>query len=421
MLRKMLLPISIAIAIVAPAMAHSADPEDPVITEANRDKARSEARKARSDALKAEADARYAPLQRFAGTGETTIGTGGGDMESAYLSAVALRNVAVAIDRRVDSLLGSTAPARAAGDGPAASRVILLAASDTFSFDRLAAFETESSELVGAFNRALQAAGGRTPQSCGASQGSDGFRSPGFSGAIATAGALLNLVQGDLEVRGFTETGGDTMLMRALAEANPNRYVLHTALIEPPRLADEPSVRDPLVAIEACEDAARQRARARGLAANHKARLEALVTRATGFRDRLSTPAADGGSIPIATILRQSNLRRNSPFVLRVQVQRRGGTMLIRKNLWTALGAPAVVLSGGVIADFELTERSTGWMRGGRVDCRTDLTGLRNAIRLQGGDIVCADGPPERRPRQSRTARRDRLSYDASVFRSQEP
>jgi len=141
----------------------------------------------------------------------------------------------------------------------------------------------------------------------------------------------------------------------------------------------------------------------------------------------MTTPAADG-SMRLATALRQSRLMRNANnLVLRVEVNRAGGTMITVKNLWTAVGLPAIRLSGGVIASYSLTDRTNGTVRlSGTVVCRTELTGLRSAMALRRSGLLCSANPPlpptarsdeeERRQRQDR-----RLSYDPRIYSRTNP
>ncbi len=60
-------------------------------------------------------------------------------------------------------------------------------------------------------------------------------------------------------------------------------------------------------------------------------------------------------------------------------VEKGGGSLLKRSNLWTALGAPTVGITGGLIVSYTLTEpRGGGFLQGGALVCRTALTNLRD-------------------------------------------
>jgi hypothetical protein len=149
---------------------------------------------------------------------------------------------------------------------------------------------------------------------------------------------------------------------------------------------------------------------------------QAVLARVIAFQDRVTSPTTDG-SVRLASALRQSYLMRAANnLVLRVRVNRAGGTMITVKNLWTAIGLPAIRLSGGAIASYTLTERTSGLVRmSGTVVCRTELTGLRSAMRLRQSALACSASPPSRDARRNadderRRQEEHRLDYDPRIF-----
>lgn len=485
MLRRLLLPIALALAVITPVLA--ADPPvDPVVAEANQAKARAEAleaqykaQKAEYDALKTRAESLVAPLHQFAGSGANNVTPSTTQMEATYLAAVAMQDVARIIDQRVSAYIageGSNLLARADEAGavdddtiadkmealgdvvaepdnsivelpepdeadkpvapnsaqpqarPAASRgaeVVLLAGAEGYSFDNFVAFEIEAGGIIEASLRALR----RTGTSCPATDVAVTTRNEyALPGVIATAGALIGLLQSDTTVASYGSLGSDVMLINALAGRHNNFYVRQDAL-----LLTTPS-RDNRVMIwlektRHCEaylkaEVARQSpAQPTDAQKAQVAEMNLVLTRIGEFSTRLRTAGTDGRLL-LAAILRQERLQNNtSSYVLRVTLDAAGGTLITRKNLWTALGAPAIILSGGVIADYSLSDRNTGaLLLGGTVVCRSGMTGLRSAIALQHADIVCADDAPDRQtrnysaPRRAPAPRRP-LDYDNAVFR----
>jgi len=206
----------------------------------------------------------------------------------------------------------------------------------------------------------------------------------------------------------------------------PGAYIRQDAL-----LAAEPSASNPVVRrldrVAACEvdlHSEIKRLTPKKQSAAQVAEMTRAVARIEAFNSRITTATADG-KVPLATVLKQSVLEdSSSPYVLRTKVNRAGGTMLKRKNLLTAIGAPPFTLSGGIIADYILSDRTSGVVvKAGSVVCRTRLTGLHAAMRLRERDIICAENPPRRtasnRPYSSRRSRG--TGHDEPIFRLPDP
>jgi hypothetical protein len=486
MLRRLLLPTAVAFAIMTPVLAAD-PPVDPVVAEANQATAQAQAReaqykaqKAEYDALKARADSLVAPLHQFAGTGTNQVTPSTTQMEATYLAAVAMQDVARIIDQRVSAYIagpGRNPRARAdeagavggdaiadkieilrnvgtesddsaiqlpeadAGENPGApngdrpparppapprAQVVLLSGADGYTFDNFVTFEIEASGIIDASLSALR----RTGTACPAPGVAATTRGAEFAlpAIIAAAGSLIGLLQSDTTVASYGSLGSDTMLINALAGRHNNFYIRQDALLlTTPRRTNR--VMMWLEKTRNCEadlkaEIARQSpAQPTDAQKAQVAEMTLVLTHIGEFSTRLRTNGTDGKPL-LAAILRQERLQSNtSSHVLRVTLDASGGTLITRKNLWTALGAPAIILSGGVIADYSLSDRDTGaLLLGGTVVCRSGMTGLRSAIALQHADIVCADDAPDRQtrnyssPRRAPTSRRP-LDYDNAVFR----
>lgn len=459
MSRRVLLPLAITLLTVTPLLAAEPD-EDPAITEANKEKARAEAQKAKYEAQKAAADARFAPLSQFAGSGENKIEGSGGAMEAAYLAAVSIRDAADAINRNLFEFLGSQGDDRGSvvldesrpdwlkrrdgreaadleaaadvttdgfeADESGADKIVLLAgATDTLSFDAVAAFHTEAKGLVRAAVRALRAPGPLCPASTPIKIDKGGPKN--YFDAVSTIGAVVGLLQSDTTVYDMGTLGDDGMLATALMAGKPGAYIRQEAL-----LASQPDSSDPvfkrLEEVADCEVALHseiKRLTPKKANAGQVAEMDRAVKRIEAFNGRITTAGTDG-KVPLAIVLRQSTLQNSSSrYVLRTRVNKAGGTMLKRKNLLTAIGAPPFTLSGGIIAEYTLSDRTSGVVvKAGSVVCRTRLTGLQAAMRLRERDIVCAENPPRRTNSNSPYSGRSRRAgggLDEPVFRLPDP
>jgi len=433
MRRHILLPLALSLAIITPVLAEDPPaPVDPVVAEANQQKARAEALKAAADAQKAQYDSQkaraeslLAPLRQFAGTGTNQVAPSTTQMEATYLAAIAMQDVARIIDRRVSDHVDGAG-------GRSEPQVVLLGATEAYSFDNFVAFEIEAGQIMESSLLALRATGPACPPPRTAPAGSRvraQLLPAALPGLIATAGSLIGLLQTDTNVQSYDGLADEVMLVNALAGRHGNFYIRQDALLLSPPQSSNP-IMQRLASIGVCEASLKAEVQihspAQGQTNAQKARVAEMtlvLAHIVDFSTRWRTAAADGRPL-IAAALRQELLQRStSPYVLRVKIDRAGGTLITRKNLWTALGAPAIILSGGVIADYSLSDRRSGaLLLGGAVVCRSGMTGLRSAIRLDHADIVCADDGPDTDRRnytapRPRSAPRQALDYDSAVFR----
>ena len=387
--KRILLLVALAFAIVTPVLAQEsppADATDPVVTSLNKQKARAEAQKALYEAQKAAAEARFAPLSRFAGDGSSSLsGEHAGGMETAYLAAATMRGAATTLNREVGSYLSS-----AHADGPRERAVLITTKNDSIGFQHVTAFEAESARFVADFDLALNLPAGNSCMPPPQEQSDPGQVQTFGADPISVAGAIIGLFASETTVQGMTGLGDEGLLINSLARAAPARYVLQGAILTPELPVTHPIVQR-IAGLDGCAFRARQ-AKANPSNDAQKATLDAVLERWQIFRGGLFS-AGEGGDVPIVSIYREALLRdAASRFILHLQVERSGGTLLTSKNLWTALGAPAITLSGGTIVSYRLFERRTGRLAtGGTIICRTPTIGLRAAMVLQRVSIDCQD------------------------------
>jgi hypothetical protein len=103
------------------------------------------------------------------------------------------------------------------------------------------------------------------------------------------------------------------------------------------------------------EDRDKVAARGEGLQPPASARYAAAVARFDLFFANV-TAADANGKVPLAVAARLEKLLETSPFLLRVYVEKAGGSVVTRKNIWTFFWADPVRVSGGLVASYVITD-----------------------------------------------------------------
>ncbi len=287
---------------------------------------------AEADRLKAEAakiDAQ-ADLERtritslgvpsYAGT--TKLNANAGDMEAMLLTAPVVR------------LAGSVI----AGKVPAADNVLLLTRDDAFDFGLVGSVTAEIDGLTRQFEALGFKPAGPT-------------RGPAIKlipGAVAIISAIAGMARSETEVTAATVPVSDSMLLTAVAGTLRTRARLPAAAIGTVDVADDGS-NSPLLA-----------------------RLGNLVF------SRVTTADAQG-AVPIARAARLELLMTQVGGVLRVHVEKSGGSLTNTKNIATFFGADPIRVSGGLVASYILTRPADGAVIDAGIDqCRTTMARLRS-------------------------------------------
>lgn len=324
--------------------------------------------KARTELVEAEqnrAAQALAPLQELADQGKNELGSNGGNQEGAYLATLATRAAAFVINKKVS------------GKG---SQYIVLSGDDQLSFDSLIAFRFETRGLLRAFDATLAQ---QNVQECqlGAKDGT-GSRSAAFIGAL---GSVLGLLQSETKVSGINSLSTNSLLLSALTALSPNQYVVPSDILIPIERRDSETVRR-LSKLEECLVKAREILPE--LSKDRKERIKTLIgTASTYLADLLS---AKNGKVKLATIIREAEIARGDRKVLRINLERSGATLMTRRNLFTALGARAIGVSGGVSATYRLTDfRDGSILSSGVIVCRTKVKDIKDAIEIGMSDVSC--------------------------------
>jgi hypothetical protein len=223
----------------------------------------------------------------------------------------------------------------------------------------------------------------------------------------ALAGAVAGLLKTETELTAVDQTVDAKLLAAAVADKFDNA-VLPTAAVAGPgdgqeepelitdfnqlvRLADRAQRKhDDLAKKDKPTDADKEQVK----------RLAGILERFNTFYTRVTSAGANG-AVPLATAARLEEMLKDEAYVLRVNPEKAGGTVVKRTNLMTALGAESVFLTGGVVSSYQLTDPRTGKViKAGVVTCRTALTTLKrvqgaswnsvNGRERQGPQAVCA-------------------------------
>lgn len=383
--RKYAILASVALLGVTPLLAQGTSHTK---EEYERDKARSDAQKAAYDAQAAAATARFAPLQQLAGDNTVTPSDDAGAMEAAYLSSVATEAAAV----RIDQAVLSRAPNQ---------EILLLVDEETLSFDALAAFRAEAQGIQEQFGNAL----GENAADCPPQGGPRRTHGPNLAEAfdpITAIGAIGGVLQSTTTIQGVGDLHDHEMLAVAIAEQRPGWYVLPTAMLNPDPGADN-EVQRTRARLRTCRD--RASARVRALAGNdadgpkaERARLQAAIDRYDDYMATITTTDAHGVQ-RMSEIMRQSIILASDRPVLRVSMRRGGGSLITRKNIFTAIGFPAITISGGVVVTYSLTSpRTGGSIASGFFVCSSGMTDIRAAQRLHDLTPLCRPNQAAVRP-----------------------
>lgn len=348
-----------AMLLAATTPAHAADPDPATaatVAETARLKAETERYLAQTAQISAET-ARMTAQLKAAGlegtaTGATTLGDKAGEMEGWMLASGALRSAAglIAADARVS----------------AATRVVVLAAAEPFRLDLPATVTREMEHLQADLARATAG------PACAPAEVGVAAALP----LLPLIGAITGALKTDTMITGFDVTANERLLVNTIAAIGAGKWII------PSELASSPPDRAITTALEKLRDQLQTAIACRGFQPETPegkaaaAKIDRALAAVTEFETRV-VRAGEGVSL-IAQATRMMAIAKDDPLVLRVFVEKAGGSMLLRQNLFTALGAPAVGLTGGAVISWRLSDPVTGLARaGGVLVCRTALTNLK--------------------------------------------
>lgn len=311
-----------------------------------------------------------AEIEALKKKGTVTANPGSLAIESWLLTSTAIDSTAATIQEAVKSHAKTR-------------RVLVVAGSEELDFSRAAMMQLEIEALTERLAAVCQCRGptGRRPIGINA-----------VPPVIPMFGAIAGLLKSDTELTAI-EQSVDAKLLAAAVAVRLNAILPSTAVTADPRgklisafdklvkQADEAqSVLDRLSAIASPTPAQ----------SAQKAKLGALLERYGAFYDRVTTANA-AGAVPLIVAARLQNLSNGDTYILRVNTEKAGGTLVKRTNVLTALGAESVFISAGLVSSYQLTDPATGEVRrAGVITCRTTLTTLK---RVQSGSWKNSQSP----------------------------
>lgn len=299
--------------------------------------------------------------------GKTTLsGTGAGELEASMLAMHALQAAAVSISKAVCDG-GRDQQGRKIDCGPQhpnTRKLLVLTGTEPLDLSLISAMEAQMAGMRQQFfdiGVGRQESGARTL-----------FAGPA---AVSAISALAGLLRTETTVSAAqTSSVSERALANAVASRlGGNAYFPGAAVgtVSPnSRLLTE---FENLVALRRLAAAA---LKAETDAAKKEA-LNAAIARFDAFSIRVSTADAQG-SVPLVRAARLADLAEGSPSVLRIFVDKSGGTFINKKNLGTYLGVDPLRVTGAVIASYSVTDPQTGALTSSDIFvCRTALTRLR--------------------------------------------
>lgn len=343
------------------------DPQAGVKADTARLQAQAALVNAQTEVVKAKATALGLP----SAAGTTTLGEGAGAMEAWMLSSAAINEAARTI---ADS---------AKGLGP----ILVLPASETVNLGLGASLRAEIAALNAAADNAQVAGCPRAP-----ARADPRFMAAGA--ALPLLGAVVSALKVDTEVRALEVKADDRALVNAIAARLGAEAIIPTEAVNPGARAAGALISE-LDGLGHRRNAAfqcRSQWAASGDTADIKAKvaiLDSLIARIDEFQLRVSQGGADAPSLLIRASQLAAIADRN-PLVLRVAIERAGGSLLKRTNLWTAFGAEGVSLTGGLVVSYRLTDPRSGSIRAaGLLICRTAKTRMGDVQRGRVGVAGC--------------------------------
>ena len=271
----------------------------------------------------------------------------------------------------------------AVADEARTRRVLVVAGTEQLDFSQAAMMQLE----IEALTERLQ-----TVCECGVA---DESRSQAMNVApplIPMFGAITGLLKSDTELTAIDQSV-DAKLLAAAVAARLNAIVPSTAVTADPR-GDLITAFEKLVKVageaQTVLDGLSGSTNADPAQKIQKARLTVLLGRYDSFYARVTTANA-AGAVPLVVAARLENLAKDHPYILRVNTEKAGGTLVKRTNVLTALGAESVFVTAGLVSSYQLTDPMTGQVRkAGVITCRTTLTTLK---RVQSRSWKNADSP----------------------------
>lgn len=346
----------------------------------------------KTDKLLTQVTALTTAIEGVRSKGGDTVATGGGQLEGALLSSFAIKAAANKI--RTDNPKGD---------------FLVASSSDAISTDRWLLFDAQYKGIC--FRLTGDTKCGNPTEISLENEGTGG------AGPVAAVAALLpflsSLFRSDTEVSALGgELSDSRLLARAIADDSTIAAQINSdgktsldsskfRLLAPKRLSNVAGS-EPYTMLEKL--IATRTMVAKANAATKKKKPDEAVAASVKVADEFiaSVLTADtAGHVPLLDIIRGNEMQAQlgESDLLTVSIEKAGGTMLKRKGIDVALGAPSVRASGGVIVSYTV-EAAAGRegaaknadagkiIKTGFLACTTRLTELKRIHRLKATDFT---------------------------------
>lgn len=299
-----------------------------------------------------------------------TVAEGGGEMEGALLSSFAMKAAA--------NKIAETITAGSNGE------VLIAAVDDVISSDQWLVFDARYAGLCNALTQSLDCSGAPA-----AVPGTDDGTRGGSLLGVATAALpfFSSLLRSETEISGLSGIEDSALLARATLQAcrtNPNSKCGKAELFAPVRLTGSVTNSIPykrLLTLQVARNKLAKKIGKKGTDAQ-----KAAIKASDDFIASQLTADAKG-NVPLLDAIRAQtlNARISTMPILTVGVEKAAGTLLKRKGLDVALGAPSTRASGGVIISYTV-ESDVGGNRvldqSAMIACQTKLTELKKVHQI---------------------------------------
>ena len=340
----------------------------------------------KTDKLLTQVTALTTAIEGVRSKGGDTVTTGGGQLEGALLSSFAIKAAANKI--RTDNPKGD---------------FLVASSSDAISTDRWLLFDAQYKGIC--FRLTGDTKCGNPTEISLENEGTGG------AGPVAAVAALLpflsSLFRSDTEVSALGgELSDSRLLARAIADDSTIAAQINSdgktsldsskfRLLAPKRLSNIAGS-EPYTMLEKL--IATRTTVAKANAATKKKKPDEAVAASVKVADEFiaSVLTADtAGHVPLLDIIRGNEMQAQlgESDLLTVSIEKAGGTMLKRKGIDVALGAPSVRASGGVIVSYTVEaaanhEDAGKIIKTGFVACTTRLTELKRIHQLKAKDFT---------------------------------
>jgi hypothetical protein len=300
-------------------------------------------------------------------TGKTELASGAGVMEATILASAAL--------------IASGKAIAAAAPGPLGAKngYLILAGDEAVNFAQLGTIRAQLDGL----RAMMQNAGVPDPDNGGAPRFVPGM-------AIAAVSAIGGLVRAETSISGIEITSlSNRTLATAAGKALRPSYLASAPTIPPDEASGAGRLWADQTVLQRINTLSTMRQQAvdlrkplgekpTGADATKAAQLDSAIARYdTAFSKFLSPD--DKGVVPAAEAARIERLSKNIGWILRVHLEKAGGSVVNTKNIATTFGVDPVKISGGLVASYVYTNAENGSVeKAGVVVCRTTLTSLRH-------------------------------------------